>query len=216
MIERKYYIPRIGLSLLIGLLSLLMYQHLFNLVNNTTLTSLLIFSFISLILIFINYNLLILHINRAKLYKNSLKHIVFAFVCGVCILTINHFLLHGFVPTIDQYLVSKYTLLVPLALITFSFNYIFSYTLLYKVLTDKIKFENNHKLTIIVTCAVFALLLGLFLPNLITSFFNNFILYLSIFLVISICYNSSHNLFIGMFGISLSFFLYNLIILISF
>ena len=216
MIERKYYIPRIGLSLLIGLLSLLMYQHLFNLVNNASLTSLFIFSFISLILIFINYNLLVLHMKRAKLYKNSLKQIAFAFACGLGILIINHFLLNGFVPTIDQYLVSKYTILVPFALITFSFNYIFSYTLLYKVLTDKIKYEDNHKLTILVTCAVFALLLGLFLPNLITSFFNNFILYFSIFIVISICYDSSHNLFTGMFGISLSFLLYNLIILISF
>lgn len=216
MIERQYYKPRVCISIIIGLLTLITYPYLLNLVHNIALTNFLIISFISCILIFLNYNLLILHINRAKLSNYKIKYTLFAFICGLIILLINHFIVKGFVPVIDDYILTKYIFLSPIVIFTFSFSYIFSYTLLYKIITDKIKFEHNRKLTIIITTTIFALLLGLFLPTLFTSLLNNFIFYLAIFLVISIIYDKTNNLFIGMLGISFSFLLYNILSLISF
>ena len=216
MIERKYYIFRVIISLIIGLPTLILHPYLYGLVQNIALTNFFMFSFISFILIFLNYNLLVLHINRARTYKNNLKYIGNSFISGMVILLFNHFIIKGFIPLIDSYIVSKYLFLTPLILITFSFSYIFSYTLLYKVLTDKIKFKSNNLLTIFGTCTIFCLLLGIVLPVNITNFINNFSLYFCLFLVISINYNHSHNLFSGMFGISLSLLLFNILTLISF
>ena len=216
MKHKKYTIQRVIISILVGLFGLTIQPYLVDFIDNESLANLLLISFISLIIIFTNYNLFYLHLKRSKINKVFFTHTLLITIFSLLVIIFSIKFSTPFLPVIDEYIATKYQLLVPISILTFSYAYIITYTLIYKILTDKIKTKNVGFGTILITSILYSTLFCAFLPNIETNYVNNLILYMPLAFIISLSYNFCNSLFTGIFSVSNALIIYNLILLFSF
>lgn len=171
-------------------------------------TKTLVFSFLALLILFLNYNLLTLHFNRLKNQKDRLLFFVLGFSYFFIILGINHYLIKADF-SIPHQVSTGFNLFYPLFIIVFSLPFSCTYIIAYKVMSDNFNIHNSELKVILISSIMFATLIALVSGNWNVLLFLNFVTNLLVTLGVSYLYNQTGNLAGGMLSLGAALLVYH-------
>ncbi|MFI3283541.1 MAG: hypothetical protein R3Y57_00510 [Erysipelotrichaceae bacterium] len=216
MIKRNYAPYRVALSIIIFFGGVYSIPYLNTYAQSLMITQSFVYSFISFVILFLNYNLFSLHFARFVEQKDKLLFCFVGFLAFMIVYAINAFFLKLPFISIEQTSLQRYALFIPFIVLTLSYFYTISYILVYKLLTDRLNINNAEVKVIFVSSVIFSAILSIvsgfnmqvFDLNLCLSYFA---LYMMVTLVVSYLYNQTGNLFVSIISMGTCIFICNCI-----
>lgn len=204
---------RIILSVILFFGGILLVPYLDNFSNNQIVTAAFIYNIVGFLIIFINYNLFSLHISRYRKQKDKLLYLFVGLGLFGLIMLMNFFFLKTSFPVLDDITFNRFFYFVPLIAIIFSFVYAISYSIVYKLLTDRISIHHKEFKVILVSSILFSLILSICTGFAYGTYLQQFVFNFAITLSISYLYNQTGNLVTGTLSLGIALFVYNFVFL---
>jgi len=181
-------------------------------ITNITITFTMIYSLITAIVFFLNYELVNSHWNRFLVYKDKILFLFIGILAYIIILLINKYYFYAFIYTLDVNTFNTYMPLSLLFLVAYTLFYSFNFAITFKLITNFFVVHNRELLFIVVSAVLFGIVCSLSLFPLTTfSFVQMAILFSLIALVFSYLYNQTNNIAIPTISLTISLLILNLI-----
>jgi hypothetical protein len=210
----KYQIKPFNMVLSISLFFLanFLVSLLSPIIINTTITFTMVYSMITAIIFYLNYDLVKSHWVRCQKCKDKILFFFIGILSFMVILLLNKFYFYAFIYTIDVNTFTTYMPLSILFLIAYSLFYAFNFSIAFKLVTNFFVVHNRELLFIVVSALLFGIVWSLSLfPVTTFAFMQMSILYALISLVFSYLYNQTNTIMVPAISLTISLLILNLI-----
>lgn len=212
---KKISAIQVALSILIQFLCLALSVYLKEISINDTMVNLVCISTAGFLLCLVNSDLYILHFNRFR--QNKSDCLLFTFI-GILIygfiFFLNHFIIHAEVLTIDYNIINNIIWILPLFICVNCFVAPLNFTVIFKLLTDRLPIRKKESMIIVLSALISALFFTLLHYSsdfVLLNYFRQFCFLFLLSLNCSYLYNQSHSLACSTFSLSFILLVLNLI-----